>query len=456
VTASDQTKTYGDATFDLGSTAFTVTGLLNTDSVDSVTLTSPGEAVTANVGDYDIAASDAVGSGLGNYVITFGTGTLTVDPAALVITASDQTKTYGQAFDLGSTAFTVTGLVNADSVDSVTLASAGTAATAVVAGSPYDIVASDAAGSGLSNYTISFVDGGLTVNPASLVITAGDATKAFGSAFDLGSVDFTAVGLVNGDSVDFVDFASAGAEPSALEGDYAIVASNATGTGLVSGTVSNYDITYVDGTLSVVAVPPVNPPPPIIPGPPNPSDNVDIVLNIPEGGSVAVAPPESPSPEVADAIEVRDEVIDVSNELQLEVAACRQREDQVQDYLACIAEALDKYASALDKLTDDLPSSLASVSAIIQTARQGIDDARARAEARLATATTEAERQAIQRDALNEARGSLQTAQSEIRKAIGLIRADDPDLARVQVETGNAILAAVESVDGELARAVGL
>ena len=55
------------------------------------------------------------------------------------------------------------GLVNGDTVTSVTLTSTGAAATATVAGSPYAIVPSAAVGTGLSNYTISYVNGSLTV-----------------------------------------------------------------------------------------------------------------------------------------------------------------------------------------------------------------------------------------------------------------------------------------------------
>ena len=50
------------------------------------------------------------------------------------------------------------GLVNGDTVDSVTLTSAGAAATAAVAGSPYDIVASAAVGTGLGNYDIAYAE----------------------------------------------------------------------------------------------------------------------------------------------------------------------------------------------------------------------------------------------------------------------------------------------------------
>ena len=57
------------------------------------------------------------------------------------------------------------GLVNTDTVTSVTLSSTGAAATATVAGSPYVIVIGGALGSGLANYDIEYVNGELEVDP---------------------------------------------------------------------------------------------------------------------------------------------------------------------------------------------------------------------------------------------------------------------------------------------------
>jgi hypothetical protein len=55
----------------------------------------------------------------------------------------------------------------------VTLASSGTATNATTAGSPYSIVPSAAAGSGLDNYNISYVNGVLTVTAPWLKFAAG-------------------------------------------------------------------------------------------------------------------------------------------------------------------------------------------------------------------------------------------------------------------------------------------
>ena len=164
---------------------------------------SPGAAATAQVAGspYAISASNAAGSGLSNYTITYDPGQLTVNPAALTITASSSSKTYGQTSTFAGTEFTTSGLVNGDSVNLVSLSSPGAAATAQVAGSPYAISASNALGSGLSNYTISYDPGQLTVNPAALTITASSSSKTYGQTVTFAGTEFTTAGLVNSDSV---------------------------------------------------------------------------------------------------------------------------------------------------------------------------------------------------------------------------------------------------------------
>uniref|UniRef100_UPI0035AEF398 MBG domain-containing protein n=1 Tax=Acidocella sp. C78 TaxID=1671486 RepID=UPI0035AEF398 len=53
------------------------------------------------------------------------------------MTPGNRTKTYGQALALGTTNFSVSGLLNNDRVTGVTLSSAGASATAAVGVSPY-------------------------------------------------------------------------------------------------------------------------------------------------------------------------------------------------------------------------------------------------------------------------------------------------------------------------------
>ena len=94
---------------------------------------------------------------------------LTVTPAPLAITAQDVSKVYGQTPALSG--FDASALVNGETVGSVTLASVGQVATAGVVGSPYAVVPSNATGGTFtpSNYSISYVNGVLTVTPATVV-----------------------------------------------------------------------------------------------------------------------------------------------------------------------------------------------------------------------------------------------------------------------------------------------
>lgn len=162
IKANDQTKTYGDnLTFD-NATDFTFAGLMGWDSINTVNLSSAGAAGTANVNSYKINIGGAAGVGLKNYKITYVKGNLDVNPANLTITALDQSKTFTNQFVFTGNEFSYTGLVNGDTIDSVILSSAGSAAAAPVGS--YAITVGGASGARLGNYTINYVDGTMTVN----------------------------------------------------------------------------------------------------------------------------------------------------------------------------------------------------------------------------------------------------------------------------------------------------
>jgi autotransporter-associated beta strand protein len=112
---------------------------------------------------------------------------VTVNPKALNITANNTNKVYGQTVTFAGTEFTSSGLTNGDSVTRVTLTSGGVTNTAA-AGS-YPITPSAAAGGGLGNYNISYVNGTLTVIQASpsVGVTSSENPSGFKD-----SVSFTA------------------------------------------------------------------------------------------------------------------------------------------------------------------------------------------------------------------------------------------------------------------------
>ena len=254
MTASNVAKSYGQTP---ALTAFTTAGLINGDTVGSVTETSPGQLATAPVigSPYAITPSAATGGTFvpANYTISYVNGVLTVAPVPLTVTASDATKTYGQTPVLA--AFTTAGLLNGEAVGSVTETSPGQPATASVEGSPYAIMASNATGGTFtpSNYTIGYVDGKLTVIPATLTVKADNALKFYGQTITLAPTAFTTTGLVNADTVTSVNEVSPGTVPTApVEGSpYPITPSAAAG----SYVPSNYSVNYVNGALTVTPTP---------------------------------------------------------------------------------------------------------------------------------------------------------------------------------------------------------
>ena len=75
--ANNQTKVVGQNSAFLG-TEFTAIGLTNGDTVEAVTLFSPGATHAAGTGTYPIIASNATGADVGNYTITYSNGVLSV------------------------------------------------------------------------------------------------------------------------------------------------------------------------------------------------------------------------------------------------------------------------------------------------------------------------------------------------------------------------------------------
>ena len=138
---------------------------------------SYGPSVNAptNVGTYYLSNTVATDA---NYFGATNSQNFTIAAAALGITANNASKNYGQTVTFAGTEFTASGLVGSDSVSSVTLTSAGATNTAIVG--TYSIVPSAASGTGLGNYTISYTNGTLTVNPASTSVGASSTMNPSG------------------------------------------------------------------------------------------------------------------------------------------------------------------------------------------------------------------------------------------------------------------------------------
>lgn len=259
ITATSDAKTYGQIrTYGTVSSGFSATGLASNETIGTVTITaSGGAAANAPLGTYTLTPSAASGGTFNpaNYLINYATGTLTVGPAALTITANNATKYYGQPYHLPVPTYTVTGLVAGDTIGTVTITPSGGTAMDAPVGS-YTLMPSAAAAPAngtfvATNYTITYAGGTLTVSAPLLQITAANDTKAFGTikTYGPGSTAFTSTGLVNGETVGTVTItASGGTTQTAPAGVYYLVPSLAIGG---SFNPTNYTIQYIAGTLTV-------------------------------------------------------------------------------------------------------------------------------------------------------------------------------------------------------------
>jgi len=258
ITAPNQTITYGSTLFDTGLYSVSAGALMSGDLL-SGNLTRV-DASNWNAGTYGIQQGTVgvISTGSYTYTITWNLGNLIINPAILTITAQDQSKTYGSVFNFTGSEFSIAGLQFSDSVNSVSLASAGAAGTVGV-GSYAINASSPVFGTGIaSNYNISYAPGTFTVNQAALTLTANNQSKTFGQTFVFNGSEYaiTSGKLYGADSIntDPANLSSLGSPALAPAGSYDITFGALGGVGL-----GNYDITYVDGTMVVNAAPQTGP-----------------------------------------------------------------------------------------------------------------------------------------------------------------------------------------------------
>ncbi|HXO39612.1 MAG TPA: MBG domain-containing protein, partial [Candidatus Acidoferrum sp.] len=237
-TAANATRLYGDPnpTF-----TGTITGARNG---DVFTATFASAATPASpVGTYPIvAALSGAPSVISNYTVTSNSGTLTVAPAALSVTAANASRLYGDA----NPAFTgtITGLKNADNI-TASYASAATGASPVGTSAIVPTLLDPT--SKLSNYTVTSTNGTLTITPAPLSVVAANASRLYGDPNPVFTGTLT--GIKNSDNIT-ASYASA-ADPTSPVGTYAIVPTLADPT----TKLGNYTVTSSNGNLTVAPAP---------------------------------------------------------------------------------------------------------------------------------------------------------------------------------------------------------
>ncbi|HEX3897780.1 MAG TPA: MBG domain-containing protein [Mycobacteriales bacterium] len=192
-----------------------------------------------DAGTYTIMCS---GGSSPDYTLTYATATLEVDKAPVVVTANDQTKTYGTpdpTFDAA-----VSG------VSSLT-----TAPTCVVTGAHTNVntypITCSAADAG-SNYAITYQPGTLTVTKADVNVVAPSSTMTYGdpvSGLALSPSFVTLAGMDTQTSAGFGSVSCSTTATANATGVYDAGSYPVTCTG--PGASSNYVPTYVPGMLTV-------------------------------------------------------------------------------------------------------------------------------------------------------------------------------------------------------------
>jgi ELWxxDGT repeat protein len=228
---------------DLGTTINTG---VNDENLD-IAYSSTGNQVTADVSTYALTGVVSDGTGLlSNYSVTLLDGALTVTPYAFTYQIANDSQTYGSpanlANDLGTTINTG---VNDENLD-IAYSSTGDQVTADVSAYALTGLISDGTGL-LSNYSVTLLDGALTVTPYAFTYQIANDSQTYGNPADLANDLGTTINTgVNGENLD-IAYSSTGNTSTAIVGSYAITGSLSNG----SGQLSDYDVTLSSGTLTV-------------------------------------------------------------------------------------------------------------------------------------------------------------------------------------------------------------
>ncbi|TRZ81323.1 MAG: hypothetical protein D4R91_07825 [Sediminibacterium sp.] len=193
-----------------------------------------------SVGTYAIEQNDLTTANNPNYTISYVGNNFTITKKALTITADNKTKFYGAANPIFT--YTYSGLVNGD----LATFTWPTIITTALPNSPagtYPIIPSAATD---PNYTITYVDGILTVTKTALTITAKPHTILYNGTNYSGGNGVILTGMATGESISNLTgtLNYKGTSQGAINvGTYTIIPD-----GLIS---PNYNINYVGDNLEI-------------------------------------------------------------------------------------------------------------------------------------------------------------------------------------------------------------
>ena len=245
IVAGNTNKLYNTTlTLGAGQTAFTPIGLVNEETIGSVTLASAGATNTAAVGTYPLVPSGATGGTFNpaNYGITYSNGLLTV--SAGIYTTGWPVVTnivYGTPLGTNQNSATanVPGNFSYNPTNGVVLP-VGTNVLTVLF-TPTD-----------TNYLATPLTNSVVVTPASLVVSANNQVRGYSQTNP--PLTYMITGFVNSETTNVIT-GSAALNTSAVSNSPAGIYPITIGQGTL--VAANYSFTFTNGLLTVTNVPPV-------------------------------------------------------------------------------------------------------------------------------------------------------------------------------------------------------
>jgi hypothetical protein len=237
VTATNLQKVYGD----------TDPGLTYTVSAsESVGLTGNLlRAAGENVGTYSIGQGSLACAV--DCALTVVTGSFTIVPRPITVTANAQSMVYGATVPSLSYGLTAGDLVNGDSLNGSLISVASPTANA----GTYAIGQGDLTAG--TNYALSYVGNNLTITPRPITVTANNLSRVYGDANPTtGAVLLEPdTPLVNNDQIGLAALSSTATVTTPVGS----VALSPSALSFTSGQAGNYDVSYLDGFLAITPRP---------------------------------------------------------------------------------------------------------------------------------------------------------------------------------------------------------
>jgi hypothetical protein len=236
-TGENKSKTYGASNPNL---TIHYDGFIGTDNINSLQnapIANVAVVPTSVVGTYPITVSGGASS---NYDFNYINGALTINKATLTVSADNKSITYGDPMPTLTMQFA--GFVNGENVEVLTsLPEANTEATTASNSGEYEIMVS---GGESDNYDFTRINGTLSIQKASLTVTAENKSITYGD--NVPELTLIYDGFVLSENIDAltnVPIASTQATSVSDAGAYPITVSG--------GMATNYNFSYVNGTLNI-------------------------------------------------------------------------------------------------------------------------------------------------------------------------------------------------------------